>query len=537
MESIDFVSSLLRDLSSMLKDVDDHDVIIQVGENHNIKELRAHSNFLCARSEYFRIALSDRWFIKKNDIIEFKKPNINPTVFETILEYIYTGELHLNGNNVNDISIGNILELIVASDELLLEELLDCAQDCLIKIRPTLVREELSLVIHTIFPLFNCKKLQDHCVKSISTELQSLNYSKEFLSLDKDILFELLKRDDFLIEETIVWDYLIKWGIEQTPSLGSENNDRTKWNDENYEALKETLSKFIPLIRFPEISSKNFCDKVHPFKAIIPNHIYEEALEFYMKGTIKSILPPRIGTIDIESKIINPKLAYVIANWIEKKDATAIRSKNSQYKFNLLYRSSKDGFHSNSFRFKCKNHGPCFILIKPKSYALDDHSNGWVQSRRNRFSNNGRYARHLRLNNAAQSAQQRMPFRNASFLSQQTNLNKSAAQQTFSQNSTKIYGEYYPLKLNDVWHGTTESFIFSFGNDDDTKNMKICRMNYNGKKYQTNNNKTICFGFTIKIGRNNLFINNSPYNDNNVLKSPMRMPAPEEVEIFEIISS
>ena len=79
----------------------------------------------------------------------------------------------------------------------------------------------------------------------------------------------------------------------------------------------------------------------------------------------------------IESKIIKPKLAYIIANWIEKKDAAAVRSGNSQYKFNLLYRSSKDGLHSDSFRFKCKNHGPCFILIKPKSNNSFSKSNGF----------------------------------------------------------------------------------------------------------------------------------------------------------------
>jgi hypothetical protein len=41
-----FYSSLSKDLSLMLDCSDDHNVIIQVGENPNIKEFCAHSNIL-----------------------------------------------------------------------------------------------------------------------------------------------------------------------------------------------------------------------------------------------------------------------------------------------------------------------------------------------------------------------------------------------------------------------------------------------------------------------------------------------------------
>ncbi|CAB5364783.1 unnamed protein product [Rhizophagus irregularis] len=78
-------------LSLMLDDADDYNVIIQTGEGQNIKEFNAHSNILRARSPYFKSALSTKWITKKNNMIEFKKPNIRPTVFEIILKYIYTG--------------------------------------------------------------------------------------------------------------------------------------------------------------------------------------------------------------------------------------------------------------------------------------------------------------------------------------------------------------------------------------------------------------------------------------------------------------
>ena len=83
-----FHANLSQNLLLMLNDSDDHNVIIQAGENTNTKEFRAHSNILRARSPYFKSALSTKWITKKNDMIEFKKPNVNPTVFEMILKSV-----------------------------------------------------------------------------------------------------------------------------------------------------------------------------------------------------------------------------------------------------------------------------------------------------------------------------------------------------------------------------------------------------------------------------------------------------------------
>ncbi|CAB4399558.1 unnamed protein product [Rhizophagus irregularis] len=315
--STKFHSELSQDISLLLNDTDDYNVIIQIGEGKNTREFRAHSIILKIRSPYFKSALSTKWVNQKNNMIEFKKPNIRPTVFEIILKYIYTGEVNLTKRSGAD-----ILGLLIASDELLLEKLFRHVQNHLIKIQTNWIKQNYIYVLHTVFNLSSCKKLQDHCIESICLDPQPFITSEDFPSLDKDILYELFKRDDLQIEETVAWDYLMKWSIEQTPGLGSKNNDRTKWNDNNYKALKETLSKFIPLIRFAEIPSDDFFDKVRPYKAVLPHHIYEELVLFYYKDTLPKsiILPPRVGRVKVESKLINPKQANIIACWIERKN-------------------------------------------------------------------------------------------------------------------------------------------------------------------------------------------------------------------------
>jgi hypothetical protein len=94
-----FHSSLSQDLSLILNDTDDYNVIIVVGNNQNIKEFRAHSYILRARSPYFKnafskkefqttfIASADGW-ITNNNLMKLKKSNIDPAIFEIILRYV-----------------------------------------------------------------------------------------------------------------------------------------------------------------------------------------------------------------------------------------------------------------------------------------------------------------------------------------------------------------------------------------------------------------------------------------------------------------
>ncbi|EXX57668.1 hypothetical protein GLOIN_2v1842973 [Rhizophagus irregularis DAOM 181602=DAOM 197198] len=463
-----FHSGLSKDLLSLLNDADDYNVIIQVGENRNMKEFRAHSVILRARSPYFKSAFSADWISKKNNMITINKPNIAPTVFEMVLKYIYTGELDLTKQSGED-----ILSLLVSSDELLIEELFNHVQDYLIEKKTSWVQKNFVLVLHTVFQLTSCKKLQDYCLKSICEDPESFISSKMFPSLDKDILFDLLKRDDFQINEIDIWDCLIKWGIEQTPGLGNKNSDRTKWNNENYEGIKKTLNQFVPLIRFVGISSKDFFDKVRPYKAIISHHIYEELEEFYYKKTLPktTTLPPRTGKSgSLTSKIIKSKLVNIISNWIDRNNSAA-RSNNDKYKFNLIYLMSRDGFDCRTFYNKCNGQGPFVVLIK-------------IQSK-------------------------------------------------------KIYGGYNPIGYTgrNLWLSSTESFIFSFDNDQDIHNMKICRsLNTNCSVLDyCNYDKFFSFGDMLFIYEQNLFVgyNNDHYENNFGEKnSPYII---EEIEVFSVV--
>ncbi|RIA79462.1 hypothetical protein C1645_840616 [Glomus cerebriforme] len=140
------------------------------------------------------------------------------------------------------------------------------------------------------------------------------------------------------MEQVVAWDCLIKWGIEQTPGLGSENSDRTKWPN--------------------VMSPADFFDKVQPYKKIIPDHIYEK-IGFHT-SLRTTTLQSRRGKY--ESNIIKPKLINIITNWIDSKDFHTMN--DSTYNFKLIYRDRRDGINNESFKDKCNGQVASLVLIK-----------------------------------------------------------------------------------------------------------------------------------------------------------------------------
>ncbi|CAG8731131.1 21177_t:CDS:2, partial [Rhizophagus irregularis] len=99
--------------------------------NQNYKEFHVHSSILLKdiKSKYFYNALSnftnnndlkstEKCMIKENQIIVLELPDINPTIFEVILEFVYNGNL-----DINNFTAQEIVSLLFASSYLDLKNL------------------------------------------------------------------------------------------------------------------------------------------------------------------------------------------------------------------------------------------------------------------------------------------------------------------------------------------------------------------------------------------------------------------------------
>lgn len=86
--TFNFFTTLSNDLSMLLDVTDFRDVVIQVGEQKNVKTFEAHSIILYGRCSYFRAALSHGWSKKINNKYHFNLVDLNITydAFEVILK-------------------------------------------------------------------------------------------------------------------------------------------------------------------------------------------------------------------------------------------------------------------------------------------------------------------------------------------------------------------------------------------------------------------------------------------------------------------
>jgi hypothetical protein len=80
-----FLSDLSSDYEKLFETEIGYDVIIYAGKGSNVREIHAHSNILCIRSQYFRTAFSNEWAKKVNGKLVLKKPNISPYLLEIII--------------------------------------------------------------------------------------------------------------------------------------------------------------------------------------------------------------------------------------------------------------------------------------------------------------------------------------------------------------------------------------------------------------------------------------------------------------------
>ncbi|CAI2165384.1 7133_t:CDS:1 [Funneliformis geosporum] len=404
---------------------------------------------------------------------------------------MYTGILDVRGQSTLD-----VFNLLIASDELLLEGLTNFIQKYLIEEQNGWLQRNLVKVHQIVFQLESCKKLQDYCLECICDDPIPFFKLPEFPTLQKSILLDLIK-GDLQIDEIDLWNHLIRWGIAQNSELSLM--DLSNWNVEDFLALKYILNPFIPYIRFFEISSKDFHNQVRPYKKVLPEELFESVLSFYMTNSRpRDILPPRYGKIAVNSKIITPKHAAILANWIQRKHANAIIPKDHRYNMNLIYRGNRDGFDINAIRNKCNGQVGCILIIKIVGGTVIGGYNplGWkaygsniATFNRNNDNNNMNNTRRSNNNNI---------YRGSTYRSNSNNNNN-----TFRNNNDRDL-DYTNSVANNYWVNNNECFLFSMGNRDDLRNVKISRVEHSAyAMYESN-----CYNQILNFGNGDLVVNN-----------------------------
>jgi hypothetical protein len=257
---------------------------------------------------------------------------------------------------------------LITANELLLNELVDYLQTYLIENKLDWIEQHFELTHRTSFQSNNLLELQKFCTEFMAKSPEKVFQSLDFTSLPEKSLISLLKRDDLQMKEIEIWEHVLKWGLAQNPTLIP---DPSTWTDNDFETMENTLQYCLPLIRFCSLSSKEFLEKIHPYKKLLKHQLYEDLLKYYLNFDSEpnnNFLPPRNGKLD--SKIVNLNIISLISKWIDKvdigSDCTCRRELYLPYEFKLLLRGSQDGFTPDKFHSLCDNKLKTVTFIKVK---------------------------------------------------------------------------------------------------------------------------------------------------------------------------
>ncbi|EXX73351.1 uncharacterized protein OCT59_021239 [Rhizophagus irregularis] len=368
-----FLSKLTQNLLEILDDKEYYDVSIEVGSGPYAKVFHSHRVILNYRSPYLKRILSTN---NKNDgtSTHIKLSNISPESFHILLRYIYVGELSLEECGASD-----IIKILVAADNLGLQELIPYLESFLIKNNSNWMEENFDLIYQTCFKSDSFMELQKYCTDLISKEPNKIFNSLNFSLIPEKLLITIIQNENNQMSEIQVWERVIEWGCAQNPDLPS---DPTSYSKDDFNVLKNTLQQCIPLIKFRNITSKEFSKKVLPYKKILPKELYKGLLEYFLdndNSPIKKSGPLVVKEINVKAKNIDSKIikfqhALLISKWIDKLEATD--KLTIPYEFKLLYResrdaTSRDGSGGLLHRFKkfhevCKNQSRTVTIIKVK---------------------------------------------------------------------------------------------------------------------------------------------------------------------------
>ncbi|PKY53717.1 hypothetical protein RhiirA4_472080 [Rhizophagus irregularis] len=277
---------LINDMYWLLKESNNHDAIINIGEAPNVKSFKAHTSILSARSLYFRAILSNGYLNKRNSLIEITQSNIQPEVFGVILKFLYTGKISLK----NEKDVKYLFDYIIAAEKLWLYQLIQYIENYMIyQLTDWLKSNFVYVLIKTHSNSSSFRLLHEFVNDMLRNHSYLLFDSNHFNIIPENILVQLLQHRRFKdVTEEKIWNTVLNWGINQNIDLLEK--DIRNWTPLDYSKLQTSLQRCVPLIRFTNIPPKIFYDLVEPYKEILTPGLYQKIMQNTMFITYNRLM-------------------------------------------------------------------------------------------------------------------------------------------------------------------------------------------------------------------------------------------------------
>ena len=173
---------------------------------------------------------------------------------------------------MNEQGTSDILKVLLAANELHLQELVDNLQKYLIENYSEWMEQHFELIHQTSFQFDSLLEFRQFCTNFIAKSPEKIFKSLDFTSISEKSLVQLIKRDDLQMKEIEVWEHVLKWGLTQNPTI---TPDPGTWSDNDFKIMENTLQHCLPFIRFFSLSPEEFSDKVRPYQKLLKCQLYE----------------------------------------------------------------------------------------------------------------------------------------------------------------------------------------------------------------------------------------------------------------------
>ncbi|XP_016328467.1 kelch-like protein 41a isoform X2 [Sinocyclocheilus anshuiensis] len=226
-----FQSTLLQDgLKELLKENKFVDCILKVGD----RSLPCHRLILAACSPYFReLYFTEDGVEKKDSSKEVVLENVDPTIMDMIVNYLYSADIEITDENVQDVfAVANRFQI-----------------PSVFTVCVSYLQNKLSLgnclAIFRMGLVLNCPRLAMAARDFIADRFETLSKDEDFLEFNAPELFAVIGCDALNVEkEEVVFELLMKW-------VGKNKENRAK-------ALGDAFEH----IRFQLLPEKYFKEKV-----------------------------------------------------------------------------------------------------------------------------------------------------------------------------------------------------------------------------------------------------------------------------------
>lgn len=234
-----FQSTLLQDgLKELLNENKLIDCILKVGD----RSIPCHRLILAACSPYFReLFFSEDG--KEADRREVVLENLDPNIMEVIVNYMYSAEIDINDNNVQDIfAVANRFQIPSVFTV------------CVNYLQKMLTKKS-CLAIYRLGLMLNCARLAIAARDYIADRFEIIAKDEDFLELAPPELFAIIGADALNVEkEEAVFESVMKW-------VRKDKDKRAKSLDEAFNCIRFRL---LPEKYFKEKVEKDDLIKADP---------------------------------------------------------------------------------------------------------------------------------------------------------------------------------------------------------------------------------------------------------------------------------